>query len=102
MTYNTRSAKAVESSQQGTLRSIQEEIQGNKEGTNEKIDRLQEAIEKLVTGMKGMMHITPQRLEERLDEEEEIPVVTKNKGVFRNPAHAAMERKKLEHQQYVI
>lgn len=40
MTYNTRSAKAAETSNQGTLRSIQMEIQGNKEGADDKIDKL--------------------------------------------------------------
>lgn len=55
ITYNTRSAKPTETSLQGTIRIIQQEVQGNKEGTEEKVEKLQEAIEMLVTGMKGMM-----------------------------------------------
>lgn len=101
MTYNTRSAKNTETSEQGTFRTIQQEVLGNKECTDDKIDKLQEAIEMLVTSMQGMMSLKPVQLEEFLEEEEEAQVVSKNKGVFRNPTHAALERKKVGHPQHV-
>lgn len=74
-------------------------MQANKEGKDEKIDKLQEAIEMLLTAIKGMMHLKPQKLEELLDEEDETPLIPKSKGVFRDPAHAGWERQKLEQQQ---
>lgn len=87
MTYNTRSAKHTETSQQGSMRSLQPEETGTKESTDEKIDKLQEAIEMLVSGMHSLMSMKPTKLEEMLDEEEETPVIHKDKGVFRNPTH---------------
>lgn len=98
MTYNTRSTKQ-ETSQQGSMRSLQQEVPGVKESTDERIDKLQEAIEMLVSGMQGLMSMKPKKLEEILDEEEETPVIVMSKGVFRNPTHAAWERQKLEQQQ---
>lgn len=79
MTYNTRSTKQAETSQQGSMRSLQQEVPGVKESTDERIDKLQEAIEMLVSGMQGLMSMKPKKLEEILDEEEETPVIVMSK-----------------------
>lgn len=98
MAYNTRSAKQSETSQHGSMRSLQQDVQGAKESTDERIDKLHEAIVMLVTGMQGLVGMKPTKLE-MLDEEEETPVnasiqessscclgetKAKDKGVFRN------------------
>lgn len=98
MTYNTRGSKQAENSQQGAVGEIQQELQGHRSGTDEKIDKLQEAIELLVTGMQGLLNKTHQRPEDVLNDEEVTPLIVKNKGVFRNPAHAAWERQRREQQ----
>lgn len=41
----------AESSPQGTLNMFQQDLQGHMDGTDEKISRLQEQIEKLVIGL---------------------------------------------------
>lgn len=99
MTYNTRSAKQAETSQQGSLRINQQEVLGAKESTDERIDKLQVAIEILVSGMQGVMSLKSKKLALSSEDEEETPVIVKSKGVFRNPTHAAWERQKTGQQQ---
>ncbi|KAL8101461.1 hypothetical protein AgCh_033385 [Apium graveolens] len=55
MTYNTRSVKQAESSQQGSLRMMQQEFQGFMEGSDDKFGKLQDQIGKLLTVMNGLM-----------------------------------------------
>lgn len=58
----------VETSHQGALRSIQQDLQGYLLGTDEKIERLQRQIELLVVGM-NHKHSRKKEVEELYEEE---------------------------------
>lgn len=64
-----RSEEFPETSHQGTLRMIQEDIQGHMLGTDEKIERLQRQIELLVVGLNK--RDSRKKLEEEFNEMEE-------------------------------
>lgn len=78
-----------ETSHQGTLRMIQEDIQGHMLGTDEKIERLQRQIELLVVGLNK--RDSRKKLEEEFNEMEEedykenVMPGSSSKGMFRDP-----------------
>lgn len=93
--------ESPETSHQGTLRMIQQDLQGHMVGTDEKIGRLQEQIELLVRGLnKSHLH---SKMQEEYEEEVEYDFKenygpgSTGKGMFRDPAHAAWERQKPWH-----
>lgn len=90
-----RKSYGEETSHQGTLRMLQQDIQGHMAGTDEKIGRLQQQIEMLVVGMKGLVnskHIDEEYEEEETGVYEDQFSTPQGKGMFRNPLHAAWER----------
>ena len=97
MTSRKTRSTTAETSQQGTLRTLQEDIQQNKSGTNDRIDKLQSSIEKLISGMQSVMNGETPAAEGTLNEEEEILEITGRRGVFRNPSHAALIRQREGH-----
>ena len=96
MTSRKTRSTTAETSQQGTLRTLQEDIQQSKSGANDRMDKLQSSIEKLISGMQSVMKGDTPATEEILNEEEP-PVVTGMRGVFMNPSHAAYERQRGHH-----
>lgn len=87
-----------ESSQQGTLRVMQQDIHHYLEGSDEKFRGLQSQLEALMKGMSGWMKSNTVKEEESYEEESElVDELGDNyqlKGVFRNPGHADWERQK--------
>lgn len=99
MTYNTRSTKQAESSQQGSLREMQHEFQGFMEGSDDKFGKLQEQIGKLLSGMNGLLRtqeVDDGEFTDDSDNEfiEDSTISPGHRGVFRDPAHAAKMRQK--------
>lgn len=92
MGYNKMYGDIAETSQQGTLNMMQQDLQGHVEGANGKIDKLQAAIERLLIGMEGMVRNKSSTEEEFEEVQGEFVEVNRNKGVFRDPAHAAWAR----------
>lgn len=86
-----------ETSNSGTLQMMQQDILGHKEGVSDKIERLQETLELLLSGMEGMMNNNEQTFD-GIDKEykEEFSPGQQHKGVFRNPIHAAFARQKAD------
>lgn len=88
----------AESSQQGTLSMLQQNLQGHMLGTEEKIGRLQEQIEKLVIGLnrRDRSYKEPWLGNDAEDEyKEDVSPGYGTKGLFKDPSHAAFERHKL-------
>lgn len=99
MTYNTRSTKQAESSQQGSLREMQHEFQGFMEGSDDKFGKLQEQIGKLLSGINGLLRTQEVDDGEYTDDSdneliEDSTISPGHRGVFRDPAHAAKMRQK--------
>lgn len=94
-----RTGDSPETSHQGTLRMIQQDLQGHMLGTDEKIGKLQEQIEMLVLGL-HKMNVT-KNLEEEYevvgngDFKENFDPNFTGRGMYRDPLHAAYERQRL-------
>lgn len=99
MSPKKNSTGAVESSHQGTLRMMQQDFLGHKEGTDDKIEKLQILLEKVISGMDVVMKNQIPPWNDEMNEEEgdivdEGSAGYLGKGVFRDPSHAAWQRKK--------
>ncbi|KAL8101446.1 hypothetical protein AgCh_033370 [Apium graveolens] len=99
MTYNTRSVKQAESSQQGSLKMMQQEFQGFMEGSDDKFGKLQDQIGKLLTVMNGLMKTQEEVDGEYTDDSDsemidDSHVNHEHRRVFRDPIHAAKMRQK--------
>lgn len=86
-----------ETSQQGAWRLMQQDIVGHRESTDDKIEKLQATLEKLIVGMDVVMETKIPRWKEEFDEEEDEYLddfynESPQKGVFRDPVHAAKIR----------
>lgn len=85
-----------ETSQQGAWRLMQQDIVGHRESTDDKIEKLQATLEKLIVGMDVVMETKILGWKEEFDEEDEYLDDFYNespqKGVFRDPVHAAKIR----------
>lgn len=95
----------AETSNQGTLRMLNQDLQGHMLGTDEKIGKLQQQIEMLVVGMKGL--VNSKYSEEEYEEEdiggmEEQFSTSRGKGMFRNPLHAAWERERFNQKDFKL
>lgn len=99
MSPKKNSTGAVESSHQGTLRMMQQDFLGHKEGIDDKIEKLQILLEKVISGMDVVMKNQIPPWNDEMNEEEgdivdEGSAGYLGKGVFRDPSHAAWQRKK--------
>lgn len=101
MITQKESDSPAETSQQGTLLMMQQDLLGHKEGVNDKLSRLQETMELLMGGMERMMAEDELKRVENFENEEklvkeEITASAQSKGMFRDPLHAALARKRVE------
>lgn len=86
-----------ETSHQGTLRMIQQDLQSHMNGADEKIERLQRQIELLVVGMnkKSTRNQGGYEFQEEEDDyKENVFTGSTGKGMFRDPLHVAFERQR--------
>lgn len=88
----------AESSHQGTLNMLQQDLQGHMAGTEEKISKLQEQIEMLVVGLKKRNDIKYKGHSYGPGSEDEfkenVSPDSKRKGFFKDPYHAAYARQR--------
>lgn len=95
------STEIPESSHQGNLNMLNQDLQGHMAGTDEKISRLQEQIERLVVGLNRRSNA---KYKESFYGEgseskykENVSPGSNGRGLFKDPQHAAFERQKILH-----
>lgn len=92
MTVNRKNNTQAETSQQGTMKTMQQDFHGYVEGSDEKFRKMQEHIEKLLSGMSVLMKSqVPEEDDfiEELDTKDRNDQSHNSRGVFRDPVHAA-------------
>lgn len=99
MTFSRYQSGFAESSHQGTLRMMQQDVQGPVVGTDDRIGSLQDKIELLHTGLEGIINRLDYEGTESpgkgdSDKIEGPSLKSSVKGVFRNPGKCREKRQR--------